>query len=376
MTLTRRHLLQAAVASSVIPSARAETAARRVVIVRYGGGVRRREVLHPQHSFSPWLLRSLVPRGTLFPQMEIERLEGVETSHAQGTIYLMTGRYERLEDISGQILGDAFEPGAPTLFEVVRRAAGLPLHEALVINNENRMQDEYLGWSTDPDHGFPLRAGVLSRTRWRVWHGRRRLDQDGEDEAVREELKKLEARDFRGRGLVSQGPRFDRFWEGWRRRYGDSGRTQPRGDRLLTELAIQAMEQLSPRLMLVNYSDCDYVHWGDPQYYTRAVSIMDDGVRRIVEATDRIDGYAGRTLVVVVPDCGRDSNPFLSVPYQHHFGDKSSHEIFALFLGPGIAQGRRVDRLVQQVDVAPTVAAWLGMSMASAEGSVLGEVGT
>jgi len=75
----------------------------------------------------------------------------------------------------------------------------------------------------------------------------------------------------------------------------------------------------------------------------------------------------------VVPDCGRDDNRWLPVPFQHHFGDRVAHEVFALFVGPGVTPGV-VDRRVQQADVAPTLAGILGLSMPHAEGTALSEV--
>ena len=49
--------------------------------------------------------------------------------------------------------------------------------------------------------------------------------------------------------------------------------------------------------------------------------------------------YRDNTIFAVVPDCGRDSNPYVAVPCQHHFNSRSAHEIFALFFGPGIRMG-------------------------------------
>src|SRR5215212_793988 len=66
-----------------------------VVIVRFGGGVRRRETIDPEHTYSPYLVHDLAKRGTLFKKMEIDSLEGVETSHGQGTLYILTGKYEK-----------------------------------------------------------------------------------------------------------------------------------------------------------------------------------------------------------------------------------------------------------------------------------------
>ena len=38
-------------------------------------------------------------------------------------------------------------------------------------------------------------------------------------------------------------------------------------------------------------------------------------------------------VFVIVPDCGRDANPLMGVPFQHHFNTKSAHEIWALVFG-------------------------------------------
>ena len=75
----------------------------------------------------------------------------------------------------------------------------------------------------------------------------------------------------------------------------------------------------------------------------------------------------------VVPDCGRDDNRLMSVPCQHHFGSRSSHEIFALLTGPGIPKGRVVDHRVDQISVASTVGHFMGFRADHTEGPVLQE---
>src|SRR5688500_10901631 len=76
-----------------------------VIVVRFGGGVRRRETIDPKHTYAPFLCNDLTRRGTLFKKMEIDLLEGVETSHGQGTLYIVTGRYEKYKDVGGKFLG-------------------------------------------------------------------------------------------------------------------------------------------------------------------------------------------------------------------------------------------------------------------------------
>src|SRR5690606_3945805 len=77
-------------ADEPVESALSSAASRRpyggpnVIIVRFGGGVRRRETIGPETTYSPYFLREMVPRGVLFPQMEISSEPGIETSHGQG----------------------------------------------------------------------------------------------------------------------------------------------------------------------------------------------------------------------------------------------------------------------------------------------------
>src|SRR5881394_3510388 len=61
------------VASSVIE--RAPYRGPNVIIVRFGGGARRRETIDPQSTYSPFLCRELAKRGTFFKNMEIAQIE-------------------------------------------------------------------------------------------------------------------------------------------------------------------------------------------------------------------------------------------------------------------------------------------------------------
>jgi hypothetical protein len=85
------------------------------------------------------------------------------------------------------------------------------------------------------------------------------------------------------------------------------------------------------------------------------------------------EAYRDNTVIIIAPDCGRDNNRLMPVPFQHHFNSKSSHEIFALMVGPGIRGGQVVDREVQQADIAGTVGRVMGFETPFAEGGVLEE---
>ncbi len=362
----------------------AATAARRpgprgpkVVIVRFGGGVRRREVIDPEHGYAPFLLHELAPRGTLFRNVEISSEPGIDTSHGQGTLNVLIGRYAHYEDVRGEALGDRFEAVHPTLFEYLRRSRDVAAHEAILVNHEDRIVEEFYAFSSHPGYGVAWRGGVLSLYRFKCHLLRRQLREgrfEGDElERKQRELAKLEALDHRDPNRDGQGPGIEAFWEHWRAHYGESGLVNPRGDRLLTELAIRALRELRPRLVMINYNDPDYVHWGNPAHYTRGIAVIDEGLRRLVAAVEADPFYRDDTVFAVVPDCGREDNRFMTVPFQHHFNSRSSREIFALLFGPGIARGRVVDHRVEQIAVTPTLGHVLGIRTPHCDAPVLEE---
>ncbi|MEX0344834.1 MAG: hypothetical protein AB3N20_07930 [Rhizobiaceae bacterium] len=364
-------------ASPMIAAARQPYTGPNVIIVRFGGGVRRRETIEPETSYSPFLAHELTRRGTLFNNMTISSQEGVVTSHAQGTLYILTGRYDRYSDVEDRFLSERFEPKSPTLFEYLRKSFAIPDHQALIVNGEDRVSEDFLNFSENHNYGIEYRSSVLSLHWYKTWLLREKLKGDIDDEARTELAKQLaerEARNYRGELAGDQGDAMEGFWRRWRRYYGDSGFLNPRGDRLLTELSIRAIHELRPRLMMINYQDPDYVHWGNLSHYTRAISIIDNGLQQLVATVENDPEYRDNTVFVIVPDCGRDDNPLMDIACQHHFNSRSAHEIWALVFGAGIARNAIVDKPVDQISLAATIGRVMGMKTDVSEGPPLAEV--
>ncbi|MGI8601822.1 MAG: sulfatase-like hydrolase/transferase [Verrucomicrobiales bacterium] len=348
-----------------------------VIIVRFGGGVRRRETIDPAHTYAPFVCKELARRGTLYKRMEISQFANINTSHGEGTLYILTGKYEKYRDITGRFLGGRFESKVPTLFEYLRGAFNVPEHQALIINGEDRTDEEFYSFSNHHLFGAEFRSDVLSLYRFKVYLLRQQISSGhlaGKELATKQkQLAELEQKDRRLR-QDRQSRELDDFWQRWRHHYGDTGFRNPRGDRLLTELTLRALKELRPRLLMVNFNDPDYVHWGYLQHYTTGIAVIDDGVKQLVAAVEADPEYQDNTIFVIVPDCGRDSNPFSPVPCQHHMNSKSSHEIWALLLGPGIAKGAVVDKLADQSQIAATVGKMMGFQTRFTEGPILEDV--
>jgi hypothetical protein len=350
-----------------LPAGRPPYRGPNVILVRFGGGVRRLETIaSPERTYCPFIYHELYRRGgVLFNNVEIASAPGVVTSHGQGTLYLLTGKYDEYRDITGEPFADRFEAQVPTLFEYLRRAYDVPEHQALIINGEDRINEEFYTFSNHHLYGVRYRSTVLSLYRFKTFLLREQLAHGGlsdDERQIKErQLRAMENRDYRVQNrhsaAVSSEP-LNCFWRKWRAYYGDTGFVNPRGDRLLTTLALWALRELRPRLLMINYQDPDYVHWGNPSFYTRAVSVIDEGVREVYNAAQADAEYRDRTVFVVVPDCGRDNNRCADVPFQHHFQTASAHEVFAVLSGPAayVPHGRApIDRLQQQVSVTRTV---------------------
>lgn len=346
-----------------------------LVLVRFGGGVRRAETIDEAATWAPYLRHALAPRGTFIPDLRIDRLEGVNTSHAEGTLNLLTGRYLAYRELS-EFLNDRLDPTEPTLFEYLRRSFDIPSHQVLLINGEDRPQEEFFTFGAGDHFGVEYRSEMLSLHRYKLYRTRMQLaegtlPEDRLQEIVAERQELL-TRDPRG-ATPDPSPEVEAFWARWRQDFGDSGLKNPRGDRLLTELATRAMAELKPRFLMVNYQDPDYVHWGNPSHYTRAIRVIDEGLQRLVGVADADPFYRDTTIFVITPDCGRDANPFAEVPFQHHFNSRSAHEVWAVIFGPGIGKGV-VDKPVDQSAIAPTIAAAMGFAASRAEGSAVEEI--
>jgi len=386
MPITRREFtagtLTAATSSLTgLPEALAAPSYRgpNVIIVRFGGGVRRKETIEPGTTYAPVLLNVLARRGVLIPSMTIAQLDGVDTSHAEGTLNILTGRYKAYRDAGSRFLEQHLEPTQPTLFEYLRRSFKVPAERALLINGEDRPQEEFFSYGIHKNHGIAYRSEVLSLYRFKLWKLRKILaagkGTDQELATLEQEFNELKKHDYRN-APDRQSPAIEKMWHRWQEIYGDSGLKNPRGDEALTELAIWALRHLRPNMMMINYQDPDYVHWGNASHYTRAITKIDKGLERLVAAVDLSPQYKARTIFIIVPDCGRDANPLMGVPFQHHFNSRSAHEIWALMFGPGIVKNRVLDKPVDQSSIAPTVGAAMGFRTHHAEGRVLDEVFT
>jgi arylsulfatase A-like enzyme len=103
------------------------------------------------------------------------------------------------------------------------------------------------------------------------------------------------------------------------------------------------------------------------QLYDGEVAAVDAALGRLLDALDR-RGDAARTLVVVTADHGESLGEHGYFFEHGAFPYEATLRIPLIFRGPGISQGRRISGPVSLLDVAPSVAALVGVDWSDPSG--------
>ena len=340
-----------------------------VILIRFGGGTRYTEWLgDPEHRWVPELWNKLRPQGTLFTNMTNEG----RTGHFPGAMYLLTGRFDWYE------LAGRQRPETPTLFEHLRKANAWTDGDVVLANHHR--ETNLLAYSGAPDFGDAYGALQLRPADVRRRKVAQLLETDEMPAKQRRRLEKAAQRMAKAAanqpqelgGLDPGQPHHDAFL---RALDPQEFRKAGGSDAQVAQLAMTAMNTLQPRFLTVVFQQIDVAHRGYWSLYTRAIANTDRLTARIVEASQTLPFYRGRTAVLIVPDCGRSLDGMGNYGFQnHHAPDFGCRQIGMLALGPGIRRGAVVEQAITQADVAPTIGAMLHTPVPGTEGRVLDEL--
>jgi hypothetical protein len=147
-------------------------------------------------------------------------------------------------------------------------------------------------------------------------------------------------------------------------------------DELSLFIARQVMKEVAPSLLWITLHDIDIAHAGAYSLYTEAVRRSDRLCGELWTALETIPAYKGKTSLFILPDFGRDADGDAGGNgFQHHrTGDPLSRTTWMMALGRGIRENVTVDRMVEPVDLVPTLGQILGCNARFASGRPLPEV--
>ena len=127
-------------------------------------------------------------------------------------------------------------------------------------------------------------------------------------------------------------------------------------------LALEYLKAHRPRLLYIAFGETD--DWAHARRYDRlldALHIYDDYLKILWETLESMDGYRGRTTLVITTDHGRGIRPKDWV--EHDAGIKGSEDIWVAVIGPDTPDRGEVApaATVYQADVAATILRLLGL---------------
>ena len=351
--------------SSVIPL-RAWAGApknRRVVVVTFGGGARDEETFAPGGQVNiPRMLTELMPQAAFFTQVVNNGILG----HYVATASLATGVYERFNNFAD------VSPENPTVFEYFRQESGRPATDAWVVapsNGFNRIGQSSRSMYSGKGATVVLPKRLLARADGTpAFGGLEHLLNDNYESPIQApaalasempsaqiaSMLKLSVTDFAAHARTLSSP-----------------------DELSLFVARQIMREVSPSMLWVTLHDIDVAHTGAFSLYLEGIQRSDMICAELWRAIQSEPEYRDRTNLLILPDFGRDSDEDAGGNgFQHHrTGDALSRTTWMIALGPDVRQNTIVERPIESIDLAPSVAALLGCQARMARGKLIGELG-
>ena len=381
LALTKRRFLQLAglsIAPRILPrslwaAARQPQAARKVIIVTFGGGVRYSETFAPEGVRNIPRLVEMKPKGLFFKSCTNA---GV-LSHYNSTGSILTGNWQRVDDFGFQ------PPSTPTIFEYYRKQTGAgPMDAWAVATNKSF---SLIGSGADRSLGQPYGANVVlpKQLLLEAVEGVVKKNSGAgvaNRENVLQHLEAILSEGYEGVGwtIFKAGGQLDRTVRDTLTHalveYINGPEAPSSGDELTFFIAREVMREFSPRLMLVNFWDMDVAHWGSYSLYLQAITKTDRLTGMLWEEIQSNPSYKDRTTMLVLPELGRDgdinaANGFLN----HRSGDPSCRNMWLLAMGAGAGPGE-IERPVFHVDLAATTAELLGFKPGEITGRPMREI--
>ena len=352
---------------------------RKLLIVQFGGGTRYLDTIgDPEHRFIPRLWKELVPRGTLFTNM---RVEG-KVVHPNSTGSMLTGHWEWADlDWSRPV-------AQPTVFEIYRRATGQNDLKAWAFFYASILAKA--GESRAPGYGPRFAANVVvpptipretaeEMDRIMAAAAISGGAAEGTDAAKRCATLARESSRISEDGLRSDAARafVRRQFADWKM----SGSSTSH-DAFLADSAIACMKQHAPDVLAVCFGEMDCAHYGSWSRYTDAIFRTDTLTARLWEVVQSLAAYRGRTLMLILPDHGRELEREGGLGFVHHSdfytdtgADEGCRRVWMIALGPEAPAGRVIESAIPITAVAATGLGHLGLAVSDGAAKSVWESG-
>jgi len=367
--MLRRTLLQLAI-SGVAERLRAASQSpggnttKKLVLVTIGG-IRRQESFSPKGIVHiPHLTTDLLPQSLFFPYTVNE---GV-TSHFNTIASIITGVWQHVDDWGGQ------KPSDPTLFQYLQSQLGLNARDTWVVSSNKQLTANI---SAGVNVILSKQLMIEAVERIILGGGRKQLERD----QLLTEMRTVLDADYEriGWGIPSassfQSPEVRQTLVAGLESFIHGPDAPATGDELTFLIGREVLQHLSPAMLMMNFSDVEVAHVGSYALHLGGIRRADLLCFRLWQFIQASPELRGRTTLVILDEFGRDpdgssTNGF----FNHRTNTESCRMAWSIVLGPAVKKPEVVERVVRQIDIAPSIASWMGIDCSQAKGSPLPEI--
>jgi hypothetical protein len=347
-------------------TAAAPKSARTVVVVTIGG-IRRQESFSSQGLIHvPHLHDDLLPHSVFYPHTVNE---GV-TSHFNTISSILTGRWQHVDDWGTE------KPASPTLFHQFRQQLHQGSDQTWVVTSNKQLTA-----NISPGVNVILSKQLMIEAVERIIMGqssRKRLER----EQLLAEMTEVLETDYEriGWGVPSvstfQDPEVKQTLLSALTNFIRGPGAPVSGDELTFLIAREVLARLTPALLMINFSDVEVAHSGSYSLHLGGIRRADALCHRLWQFIESSPTLRPRTTLAIMNEFGRDpdgssTNGF----FNHRTNTECCRMAWSMVLGQAVKTPQVVDRVVRQIDMAPTIASWMGFECGGAAGSRLPEFG-
>lgn len=329
------------------------------------GGIRRQESFSERGIVNvPRLFNDLLPQSLFYPYTVNE---GV-TSHFNTIASILTGSWQHVDDWGSQ------RPTEPTLFHYLQSQRHTGPNETWVVTSNKQLTA-----NISPGVNVVLSKQLLIEAVERIIMGqssRKKLER----EQLLQEMTAVVEADYEriGWGAQSasafQDPEVKRTIAGALSEFIHGPGAPASGDELTLIVAKEVLRRLEPALLMINFSDVEVAHSGAYSLHLGGIRRSDALCHSLWQFIQATPGLRGSTTLVIMNEFGRDpdgssTNGF----FNHRTNTESCRMAWSMVLGPAVKKPAVVERVVRQIDMAPTIASWMGFECAKSKGERLGE---
>ena len=358
------NFLSLAVAQRLALAGKPVKPARRVVLVTIGG-IRRQEsfsesgVIHV-----PKLYGEMLPQSLFYPYVVNE---GV-TSHFNTISSILTGNWQHVDDWGSQ------KPMEPTLFNYLRNQQSAGPNQTWVVTSNKQLTA-----NISPGVNVILSKQLMVEAVERIINS-----QDSRKKLEREQLLKemtevLETDYERiGWGVPSTSsfndPAVKQTFINALTNFMHGPDTPASGDELTFLIGREVLQRMSPALLMMNFSDVEVAHSGAFSLHIGGIRRTDTLCQRLWDFIRNSPELAPNTTLVIMNEFGRDpdgsgTNGF----FNHRTDTESCRMAWAMVLGAAVKKPQVVERVIRQIDMAPSIANWMGFEATLSKGKILPE---